>query len=51
MMEQRGWSSLDLFWTPRSERHLLLEDLSVVLPTLGKPILEACLVKMILGSH
>ena len=45
------WNSLDSIHTIKFESKPVLEDISIAIPTLGRPILEVCLAKIICGTY
>jgi GT2 family glycosyltransferase len=51
MIKQRNGELLSSIRMAEFERPPMLEEISVVIPTLGRPILEACLVEIISGSR
>lgn len=48
---KHGWPSSGSLHAIEFERKPVLADISIVIPTLGRPILEVCLMKIISGSH
>jgi GT2 family glycosyltransferase len=48
--EQNGWDSSSSIHTINLERKPTLDDTSIVIPTLGRPILEQCLYWILMGS-
>ena len=51
MDQQRDWNLSHSIRSGKLERKPLLEDITIVIPTLGRPVLEASLVKIISGSR
>jgi len=50
MMEYQKWNSSSSVYRMEFERKPLLNDISLVIPTLGRPILEHCLYWILIGS-
>ena len=50
MSQSQGWDSLCSIHKMEFERKPLLNDISLVIPTLGRPILEQCLYCILKGS-
>ena len=50
MTKQQVWDSSISIQNSEFERKPLLKDISVVIPTLGRPILEQCLYRILMGS-
>ena len=48
--EQRGWNLLCSIHSTDFEHKPVLQDVSIVIPTLGRPILEQCLFWILMGS-
>ena len=48
--ERSGWNLSDTIWTGRFKSKPVLDDISVVIPTLGRPILEQSLYHILEGS-
>ena len=51
MTEQHEWNSSSSIHSMNFERKPVLDDISIVIPTLGRSILEECLVNIISGSR
>jgi GT2 family glycosyltransferase len=50
MTQQHEWNSSSSIYLMNFERKPVLDDISIVIPTLGRPILEQCLYWILMGS-
>lgn len=50
MTKQHEWNSSSSIHSMNFERKPVLDDISIVIPTLGRPILEQCLYRILVGS-
>ena len=51
MSEKQKWIPSTSIYEMEFEEKPVLEDISIVIPTLGRPILEKCLANILLGTH
>lgn len=50
LLQEKSWKTLEKV-IKTVERKPVLEDITVVIPTLGRPILEECLIRIVHGTH
>lgn len=51
VIENQKWTTSNTIHAMQFERKPVLEDISIVIPTLGRPVLEECLVKILTSTH